>query len=398
MIDTMRFVISDYLFYNAVRKWRTNELSGNLPARINGDVLRSMVDGSKVIDFAAYKEKNLRELLDDLNEHGLQIVLKDFFQLYNQGSWCRDIVCVIDEMNQRVIVEASIPKFFNGQNVDLLFDYRIKVLDFVSYLYSFFQVRLPSVDGIRSIGLGRVDICYYYKFPSQIHAFDFINAFKMWSKHKRKKVHHYDTSLMFVGRSYSLKFYMKYDEFQRHDKKEITKNISSLLEKNDHPDNYRKIQDYHNMLSYCESFSSGMVRTEFTLRRQKLHYDGIMTVGDFLDLDIANYYEGLMSKMGVLNMGHTQKDEYFNKLKSNKKLLQYCALLETFGREKLKEVYHRQTIYTYDKMLCDLGIAMNDFNILKTVNLSVREDDRLRIAGYVDDYKLAQKFVNGELF
>lgn len=398
MIDTIRLHISDYRFYNAVRNWRSDDLQGNVPARINGDMLRNMVDGGKVIDFNDYKEKNLRDLLADLNEHGLEIVLKDFFQLYNQGSWSRDITCVIDEMNQRIIVEASIPKFFNGQNVDLLYDYRSKCLDFVSYLYTFFKVKLPSSEEILSIALGRVDICYFYKFESQIHAFDFINAFKMWSKHKRKKIHHYDTSMMFVGRSFSLKFYMKYDEFQKHDKKDINKNLAMLLEKNDHADNYKIVSDYRNMLAYCDSFASGMVRSEFTLRRQKLNYDGIVTLGDFLNLDIAEYYENLLSKMGVLKMGHTQKDEYFNQLKSNKKLLQYCALLDTFGRDKVKEVYHRQTIYTYDKMLMEMNISMHDFNILKSVNLSIRQDDRLRIASLVDDYCLAKKFVNGELF
>lgn len=398
MIDTIRLHISDFKFYNAVRIWRSDDLKGNVPARLNGDMLRNMVDCGKVIDFNDYKEKNLRDLLADLNEHGLEIVLKDFFQLYNQGSWSRDITLVIDEMNHRIIVEASIPKFFNGQNVDLLYDYRSKCLDFVCYLYTFFKVTRPTSDEILSIALGRVDICYFYKFESQIHAFDFINAFKMWSKHKRKKIHHYDTSMMFVGRSYSLKFYMKYDEFQKHDKKEINKNLAMLLEKNDHPDNYKIVSDYRNMLAYCDSFSSGMVRSEFTLRRQKLNYDGIITLGDFLNLDIAEYYEGLLSKLGVLKMGHTQKDEYFNQLKSNKKLLQYCALLDTFGRDKLKEVYHRQTIYTYDKMLLDMNIFMGDFNILKSVNLSIREDDRLRISSLVDDYSLAKKFVNGELF
>jgi len=400
MIDTIRFNISDTRLYSAVRIWRSQDLQGNLPARINGDMLRNMVDGGKVIDFNDYKEKQLRELLDDLNEHGLEIVLKDFFQLYNQGSWCRDITCVIDEMNQRIIIEVSLPKFFNGQNVDLLFDYKVKIIDFVNYIYMFFKVKSPSVDQVNAIALGRVDICYFYKFQSQIHAFDFINAFKMWSKHKRKKIHHYDTSMMFVGRSFSLKFYMKYHEFQKHDKKDIVKNISTLLEKSDYSyeSEKSKIADYQSLLAYCESMSTGMVRSEFTLRRQKLNYDGIITVGNLIDLDICTYYEGLLSRMGVLNMGHTQKDDYFNKLKSNKKLLQYCALLETFGRDKLKEVYDRSTIYRYDKALCEMDISMSDFSVLKSVNLSVREEDRDKIAGHVDEFQLAQKFMNGEIF
>lgn len=397
MIDTVRLVIDDPSFYFAVVAWRKDDLDGTVPARLNGQALRTMIEDGKVIDFSDYKEKRVRELLDDLNEHGLHIVIKDFFQLYKQGSWCRDITCVIDDFSHRIHVEVSLPKFFQGQNVDLLYDYQVRLLDFVCYLYQFFRVTIPPVERIRQFEVSRVDVCYFYKHQSQIHAFDMIKAFKMWTKHKRKKVHFYDTSMMFVGRSYSLKFYLKYDEFQRHDRKDIAKNITYLLDSQD-KDNQKQLSDYTNMLAYCESMSSGMVRCEFTIRKQKLNYDGIKTLGDLVDLDIVGYYEKLLEKMGVLKMGHTQKEDYFERLKSNKKLLQYCALLETFGEDKVKELYNRSNIWRYNKMLAELNIHMNDFSILKTVDLSVRNDDRLRVVNQSDNLLNAVNFINQRLF
>lgn len=397
MIDTIRFSISDSHFYSAVCTWRQNDLNGTVPARINCDALRAMIDDGKIIDFEQYKDKKLRDLLDDLNEHGLDVVIKDFFQLQNQGSWCRDITCIIDEWNRCIMVELSLPKFVNGQNVDLLYDYRVHIIDFLNYIYLFFRLPAPSVETILKTQISRIDFCYYYKFASQIHALDFIRSFKYWAKHKRKKVHFYETSIMFVGSYYSLKFYMKHDEFQAHDKKEILKNIGSLLDASD-MENRKEISDYTDLIAYCDSFSLGMVRSEFTVRKKKLNYDGLYTLQDLFGLEIVSYYEKLLDRMGVLKMGHTGKNEIFNKLKSDKKLIQYAALVETFGKDKVREMYSRNSIYKYDKMLTQLGIYLNDLDILREINLSVREDDIARIAATADNYELALKFANGELF
>jgi len=397
LIDTVRFSISDYSFYRAVCEWRQNDLGGVIPARINSDALRTMIEDGKVIDFHDYKDKKIRELLEDLNQHGLQVVIKDFFHLHNQGSWCRDIICVIDEYNLRVLVELSLPKFFNGQNVDLLYNYQVGVLDFITYIYNFFRVKLPDSEHINSIEVSRVDFCYYYKFTSQLHALDFIRSFKYWSQHKRKRVHFYDTSVMFVGNSYSVKFYMKYDEFQKHDKKEIISNIASIMDRSD-TESRREISDYTDIISYCDAFSSGMVRCEITSRRKNLNYYNIYTVGDLLKMDIFSYYEKCLDRMGVLKMGHTDKNETFNKLKHDKKLIQYVALLQTFGRDKVKEMYSRNSIYKYDRILLDMEIQLNDFDLLKDVYLTIREDDKKRVFATADDYQTAVNFINGKLF
>lgn len=402
MLDTVRFCITDMAFYQAVCAYRQNDLGGTIPARINADSLRQMVIEGKVINFEEYKERKIQELLADLNEHGLQIVIKDFFQLRDMGSWCRDISCIIDEWNHKIHIEVSLPKFVNGQNVDLLFDYRTSLIDFVNYLYQFFRVSPPNSDSLRSIELTRADFCYYYRYQSQIHALDFIRSFKSWCKHKRKKVAFYDTSVMFVGASYSLKFYMKYDEFQAHDKKEIVKKIGSLMDFMDQEDRSgdvkRDLAKYTDLINYCDLFSTGMVRCEFTIRKKKLNYDGVFTLGHLFDLDVVSYYEGLLDKMGVLKMGHSGKDEVFNKLKNDKKLIQYAAMLEIYGKDKIKEMYERTTIYRYDKMLKEMNICIGDFDILRDVDLSVRSDDIARINATADNYQTALRFANGELF
>jgi hypothetical protein len=397
MLDTVRLSFNDFFFYKAVVDWRQDDLGGTIPARINADVLRSMMEDGKIIDLELFKERKIRDVLDHLNEHGLNVVIKDFFQVHNLGSWCRDITCIIDEYNHRILIEFSLPKFVNGQNVDLLYNYRAGLLDFIGFIYQYFRCPLPDEKTLMAIELSRIDFCYYYKYPSQIHANDFIRSFKSWCNHKRKKIHYYDTSVMFVGRSYSLKFYMKYNEFQTHDKREIQKNITMILD-SQYKDSSKTIKDYNDMINYCDAFSTGMVRCEFSVRKQKLNYDNLYTIKDLLELDVIDYYEGLLDRMGVLKMGHTQKDEYFNQLKSDKKLLYYCSLLETFGKDKVKELYCRQTVSKYDKMLRDLSIQMGDFDLLKDIDLHVRDFDRQMVHATSDEYHQAMCFVGNKLF
>lgn len=97
-------------------------------------------------------------------------------------------------------------------------------------------------------------------------------------------------------------------------------------------------------------------------------------------------------------MGHTDKNETFNKLKHDKKLIQYVALLQTFGRDKVKEMYSRNSIYKYDRILLDMEIQLNDFDLLKDVYLTIREDDKKRVFATADDYQTAVNFINGKLF
>lgn len=410
MLDTIRFEITDSRFFFAVKKWRREDLSGMTPARINLDVLREMVNDGHIVDMDAYRDKKLSELLADMNVFGLEVVVKDFFQLYRQGSWQRDITLVLDQHNGRVLVECSLPKFFNGHNVELLMDYKARIFDLVNYLYMFFKVRSLSSEQIRKIILSRVDICYYYKFPSQIHATDFIRAFRVMFKNKRKKLHHYNTSVMFTGRSFSMKFYMKLDEFRAHDKKDIYKRIDVLTEENSNYKHDEKefakrhyqwqkfASDYMKIVDHAESLANGMVRCEFTLRKQKLNYDGLYCLGDLIDLDIVAYYEKLLSMQGVLEMAKSGADEVFDKLKADKKLLQYSALLEIYGPEKIKEVYSRNSIYKYNTALSEIGIGCHDFKILHQVDLHVLGEHRQLLEAQEDNYHLATRFANGELF
>lgn len=396
-IDTIRFAIKNRRFYDAVLKWRTEDLCGNVPARINADALRSLVDNGKVINLQDYREKQLRELLDDLNEYGLGIIVKDKFQMFRQGSWERDITCVIDEFNHQVFFELSLPKFFHGQNVDLLFDWKTKIFDFIVYLYHSFKLPVPSVEEMRSFPLYRVDPCYYLLFDKHALAKDVVYSFRGWVLHKRKRVHFYDSSMMLVGRSYSLKFYLKLPEFQKHDKRIILKTIGSLIDVSD-VEARSSACDYHRLIDHCERLADGMLRIEFTIRKQKLEYDGIFTIGDLIDLDIVTYYESLLDRMGVLKMGRTEKDEYFAKLKHDKKLIQYCALLDTFGVERIKEIYDSSVIRKYNKKLREMNIFMQNFNLVKEIDLSVRKEDRIKLLQAEEQFKKTVNFLDGRLF
>lgn len=75
MLDTIRLEITDFRFYFAVSNWRNEDLSGFSPARINVGLLKEMVEDGKVMDFLAYKDRKISELLQDMNSFGLDVVV-----------------------------------------------------------------------------------------------------------------------------------------------------------------------------------------------------------------------------------------------------------------------------------------------------------------------------------
>lgn len=47
--DTIRFAVKDRKFFDAVLKWRKNDLGGVLPARIDLDALRALADNGRAM-------------------------------------------------------------------------------------------------------------------------------------------------------------------------------------------------------------------------------------------------------------------------------------------------------------------------------------------------------------
>jgi hypothetical protein len=160
-------------------------------------------------------------------------------------------------------LEFSIPKFWYGHNIHLLYGYVDALQQLKKLLEKQLNLRLPDVMQWK---VSRVDCCYAWRTPTQQLAQQMLDALKCLH-FPRKKPIIYPTSLVFSGATYTVKFYLKYPEFRQHDMKAL-------------------INDKYSMeyVNHLEELSKGVIRYEATLRRQYLKKKEINTVADLVRL------------------------------------------------------------------------------------------------------------------
>ena len=158
-------------------------------------------------------------------------------------------------------LEFSVPKFWYGHNIRLLYDFENAINHLKKLLEKQLKLRLPKVTDWE---LWRVDICYAWQCPTQKIAYQILNSLKRLNFPYKKAII-YDESILFPGSTYSLKFYLKLPEFRNHDLKELIKNKASF-----------------EWVNYLESLAVGVLRCEATLRRKYLKRKKIETLGDLI--------------------------------------------------------------------------------------------------------------------
>lgn len=321
MIDTVRFQIKiTPKTYEAIRK--------------------------KSVDFTKYDNtKNMELFRISKNEVPL-------------GSFDRKVsIFVPDE--DICYLEFSVPKFLNGHNIYLIsFDeFKIAMKMVYASLTTFFgQFEEPE-----TWQLMRLDLCYAWKFQSEeacgtmlelLASFDF----------PRKKKSIYDTSVMYHGQNYSMKFYQKYPEFYKHDHK-ILRDLGHL--------------DFaYRMLD----ISKGVLRFEVTLRKKYLQYhlhkDKIY-ISDLQESRLWDIIKSLFSRyMGGFNLKFKQKSDikkilqsYWGKEKGRRLYMFYIFLLSE-GKKVSKQFYASSTVYQYMRELKEAQIPLT-FNEFKNFDMDL---------------------------
>lgn len=165
----------------------------------------------------------------------------------------------------RLTLEFSVPKYWYGHNIHLLYDFATPL----NHLRDLMNQRL-EFKGKRKLvdtacwNVLRADFCYAWRFPSQKLAQRFLDSLKRLH-FPRKKPIIYDDAILFVGKTYSVKVYLKLPEFKAHDRKELLKSGASL-----------------EWIDYCEKLADGVLRFEVTCRSQFLKRNDIQTVDDLV--------------------------------------------------------------------------------------------------------------------
>lgn len=277
-------------------------------------------------------------------------------------------------------LECSLPKQYNGENVTLL--YPSRVLYAMENLYQKLKSLFPTFPPYKQWTIIRLDLCYAWRLSTQLQATQLLEMLKLLD-YPRKFKYLYKTAVMYRGHHYSIKFYLKHDEYKRHDEAKL----------------YEIDKDLANEIY---QLSKGVIRFEITYRYQQLKFLFEKNQVTYLDLLNKDFLEKIMSDvisklLQNRNKASMTDSQIIDKLKAKYKTEKAMRLFNFYKnyyseqmhlKKMLKDNYHPSTIWRNirDISLANVGISTDlldfDFNLLipsplvvnfdKTVNARAR--------------------------
>lgn len=234
----------------------------------------------------------------------------------DQQSFHRDLLWDIPdrykESETYIYIEFSVPKFWYGHNIHLLYDF-ITPLKLLKQILEK-QLHCRFVDVLQWT-LWRVDICYAWRCPTQTIAQQILDSLKRLH-YPRKKPTIYENSVLFTGATYSLKFYLKLPEFLSHDLKVLLKQ--------------KVLLEYINSL---ENKATGVLRCEATLRRKYLKVNNILTINDLTTIvNIINLNNETLKNNPEILENKLVRDAYIGLIKHK--------ILMSLNNENEKSFFH----------------------------------------------------------
>lgn len=170
-----------------------------------------------------------------------------------------DIPATYRQGETYLYVELSLPKYWYGHNIRLLYDWMLPLQSLKSDLEGYLHCRFCPIEQWQ---LWRLDPCYAWNLGTFENAKAVLESLKR-HKFPYKKAEIYEDSICFPGKTYSAKFYLKYPEFQVHDKPAMLKARAS-----------------DDFVKHLEGMSHGVLRFEGTMRRKWLRRsDNVPTIG-----------------------------------------------------------------------------------------------------------------------
>ncbi len=135
------------------------------------------------------------------------------------GSYHRTVAIKSTELPLGFFIEFSAPKYSKGNNVEMIYPHELP--EIVAKLYdelcTHMNYKLPDFN---LWPVYRLDVCYNWLFKDESEAMYAMNFLRRID-YPRKKKHTYDTSVMYQGSAYTVKFYLKGAEFKVNDSKKI---------------------------------------------------------------------------------------------------------------------------------------------------------------------------------
>lgn len=177
-----------------------------------------------------------------------------------EGSWSRSIGCRVLDRSHHMdypcclrFASFSLCKFVMGENVHLLYGWERAIGAFDDAVRRAFDLVGPDdIAESKHWRVTRLDLCYSWQVGER--AGHQLIEWAKGSSYARKKVSTYETSVLWVGSSYSCKLYCKGPEFKAHDLPALLKADAMGLDK----------------VRGLEALASGIIRFEAGLRGRYL--------------------------------------------------------------------------------------------------------------------------------
>jgi II/X family phage/plasmid replication protein len=265
----------------------------------------------------------------------------------------RSTVRVSLSSNDCFYIEFSVPKYWFGHNV-LLFDLKDLPLvldDLKNRLEDEFGIKqLPECYAWR---IQRLDLCYAWKLNSNEDARLALATMKPYGL-PRKELVIYDSTIWNKGNTYSVKFYLKYNEFLQGDYKELTK------------------WGHGPFAEHVLRISEGVLRFEVELRKGKLdgqfkkdvYYEDIMDTEKIQAL-LRLYLSTLTNNTSTTLMNLTKVSRLLNSSGTRRQAWDQWSFYRLYtsnnpvDHEMLK-LLPRATFYSKVKQLKELGVGIYD--------------------------------------
>jgi II/X family phage/plasmid replication protein len=196
----------------------------------------------------------------------------------------------------------------------------------------------------------RLDTCYVFKTKNQEERVQLLEILS-YCKYKNFKTYNYKTAVLWVGTDYSVKFYLKHEEYLKKDFNQLVK---------------------QRMLEYAEylvNYSKNLVRFEITHRSSKLFdmFGKQPTVEDIMQYNILQniyLYTKEIVKPGVEIMTNINVFKRLKSKYSSTRAIQLYQFYKTYNgfscdRQFLMESYDRKTIYNNLKDIRNAGIKID---------------------------------------
>lgn len=293
--------------------------------------------------------KNLKKYFyENSKKQGSKQIYKVYNGFIDLPSFDSKINFFVEKNTEYLYLEYSVPKYTFGHNIyhanyDHMYNSMIEIHKLIEkYIHDF--------DHPDNWEIQRIDYCYNYDMIDDKVSLLVLSALQNIDV-ARKKKYIYDTSLMYKGKTFSSKFYMKGKEFSRNDFKRIYKHDKNLALR-------------------LELIAKRLLRYEITCRKtylsrlldkKRIKYNDIIqldprqvinlniqAITRYIDLDFSRkltnkqLLEKHFSKTKSIRLLHFFEDYYSNDL-SRKKALQ--------------EQYSRQTIYRNKKDIKKAGLS-----------------------------------------